>query len=77
MMVTGGEIDVTGVDALSVAKKVTALPVATVGAVGVPVSWLPTIWSPAGRVPAFREKVIAPVPPVTAREIGVMAVPTV
>jgi hypothetical protein len=37
--------------ALSVARKVMALPATTVGAVGVPVTWFPTIPSPAGSEP--------------------------
>ena len=63
--------------ALSVARKLTTLPATTVGAVGVPDKMFPTIESPAGRVPEFREYVSVPVPPVADRVIGVMPVPTV
>jgi hypothetical protein len=56
MRVTLGDTAVAGVGvALSVARKVTALPAPTVGAVGVPVTWLPTIWRPCGREPEFTE----------------------
>ena len=57
MMVTLEEIDVTGVDALSVALKVRTLPPTTGGAVGVPESTpvLPVRVMPAGSVPEFSE----------------------
>lgn len=56
MRVTLDDTAVAGVGvALSVARKVTALPETTVGVVGVPVTWLPTIWRPAGKEPEFAE----------------------
>jgi hypothetical protein len=56
MRVTLGDTAVAGIGvALSVARKVTVLPAITVGAVGVPVTWLPTIWRPCGREPEFTE----------------------
>jgi len=53
--VTTGETAVTGGLALSVARKVTALPATTVGAVGVPDSVPPEIERPAGNIPEFSE----------------------
>jgi hypothetical protein len=62
---------------LSVARNVTAFPVTEVGAVGVPVTWLPAICSPCGSVPELTEYVTAPVPPVADKLMGVIAVPTI